>query len=113
MKQEIIRHGEVILYPVDSIPEGAKLSNKTNEAIIAHSETGHHHVLKTKVKEAVKIYTTIDGVNFVDVGDIAELLHQKTGKNVHTPHKVAPGIYKINLKKEFNYFAGLMQQVRD
>lgn len=113
MKQEIVRHGEVLLVPTNSIPSDAVLKEKTSEAIIAHSETGHHHLLKTKVKEAVKIYTTLNGSTFVEVGDIAQLLHKKTGKNVHKTHTVAPGLYKINLKKEFNYYSGLIQQVRD
>lgn len=113
MKQETVRHGEVILLPVNSLPEKTSLKESTNEAIIVHSETGHHHILKTNVKEAVKIYTTIDGETFVEVGDIAQLLHKKTGKNVHKTHTVNPGIYKIVLKKEFNYYEGVLKQVRD
>ena len=113
MKQEIVRHGEVILKPIDKLPENLTLKESTNEAIIAHSETGHHHLLKTKVKEAVKIYTTIDGETFVEVGDIAQLLHKKTGKNVHKTHTVNPGAYNIILKKEFNYYEGVLKTVRD
>lgn len=113
MKQQIVRHGEVILKPVSTLPNNVTLKESTNKAIIAHSETGHHHVLQTKVKKSVKIYTTLDGETFVEVGDIAQLLHKKTGKNVHKTHTVAPGLYKINLKKEFNYYEGLMKTVRD
>lgn len=113
MKPQTVRHGEVILKPVTFLPKEAQLKESTNEAIIAHSETGHHHILKTKVKNAVKIYTTLDGETFVEVGDIAQLLHKKTGKNVHKTHTIAPSIYKIVLKKEFDYFAGLIRQVRD
>ena len=113
MKQETVRHGEVILKPVSALPEDAVLKESTNESIIAHSETGHHHVLKTHAKDTVKIYTTIDGETFVEVGDIAQLLHKKTGKDVHKTHIVNPGAYKIILKKEFDYFAGILKQVRD
>ena len=113
MKAQIIRHGEVIMKPVDSLPKDAQLKEVTSSTIIAHSETGHHHVLQTKVKEAIKIFTTLDGTTFVQVEDIGELVHKKTGKDIHTPHKVAPSIYKIILKKEFDYFAGAIRQVRD
>lgn len=113
MKPETVRHGEVILKPISALPENAVLKESTSETIIAHSETGHHHVLKTQVKNAVKIYTTIDGETFVEVGDIAQLLHKKTGKDVHKTHQVNPGAYKIILKKEFNYYEGIMKQVRD
>jgi len=111
--QQIHRAGEVILKPVDTLPEKSSLKDVTNSAIIAHSETGHHHVLETKVKNKVKIYTTLDGETFVALENIGELTHKKTGKDVHTTHKVAPGIYKIILKKEFDYFQGILRVVRD
>lgn len=40
----IIRHGEVLLKPIDSLPEGAILEKTVKKEIVAHSETGHHHV---------------------------------------------------------------------
>lgn len=113
MKPTPIRHGEVILLPIEKIPENAVLKEKTNETIVAHSETGHHHILKTKVKDALKIYTTIDGNTFVQVEDMAQLFHEKTGKNVHKTHDVMPSAYKIVLKKEYNYYEGVMKQVVD
>jgi len=113
MKAEIIRHGEAILYPVSALPKDAQLKEVTNEAILAHSETGHHHLLKTKTKNAVKIYTTLDGNTFVEVGNIAELVHKKTGKDVHRTIPVAPSIYKIIQKREFDYFQKAIRQVMD
>lgn len=113
MKTQILRHGELIMKPVGSLPENAILQETTNEKIVAHSETGHHHIVKTKVKDAIKIYTTLDGETFVSLDNIGELVHKKTGKDVHKTHKVAPAIYKIILKKEFDYFAGILKTVND
>ena len=50
MKKQIVRHGEVILKPIAELPKEARLELETNIHIVAHSETGHHHVLKTKEK---------------------------------------------------------------
>ena len=33
----------------------------------------------------------------------------KTGNEIHTPHKVVPSIYKVIIKKEFDYFAGILK----
>jgi len=110
MKKQIIRHGEVILKP-ELLPEGAQLVEITKKHIVAHSETGHHHVLESTLKD-IKIYT-FNGDKYIEIPTVAELWHQKTGKDVHTPHKVAPSVYKIVIKKEFNYFSGLLQRVRD
>lgn len=109
MKSQIVRHGEVILYPT-TLPENAVLSKETKKEIVAHSETGHHHVLEAK--QDFKIYTHL-GNTYIELPTVAELWHQKTGKDVHAPHKIAPAVYKIVIKKEFNYFSGLLERVRD
>ena len=41
IKQQIIRHGEVILKPINILPKKAQINNQDYKIIIAHSETGH------------------------------------------------------------------------
>lgn len=115
MKTQIVRHGEVILKPIDVLPKEAKLNNEDYKIIVAHSETGHHHILEVKDKvdvSKIKIYSW-NGETYLEVPQIAELWHQKTGKDVHKTHRIMPSAYKIILKKEFDYFSGLLKQVRD
>ena len=114
-KPEIIRHGEVILKPINSIPKEAILKEETHKSIIAHSETGHHHILEVKDKldmSKFKVYTW-NNETYIELPQVAELWHQKSGNDVHTPHKIMPSAYKIILKKEFDYFQGAIRQVRD
>ena len=112
MKPQIIRHGEVILKPILEIPKEAKLVEEASEYIIAHSETGHHHILKTLDLSKFKVYTW-NGETYLEVPEIAELLHAKTGKEAHAPHKILPSVYKVVIKKSFNYFKGALERVRD
>lgn len=104
-----IRHGEVI-FKVAKLPKGAKLVKEVKKEIVAHSETGHHHVL-----EAVKPFKVWMWKNetYVEVPEMAELWHQKSGKDIHAPHKVSPGIWKIDIKTHFDYFKKSLQRVRD
>lgn len=114
MKPEIVRHGEVILKP-ETIPTEATLVSETHSHIVAHSETGHHHILEVKDKvdmSKIKVFTH-NGDTYIEVPQLAELWHQKSGKDVHTPHKIAPSSYKVILKKEFDYFKGIIRAVRD
>lgn len=114
MKKQIIRHGEVLLKESE-LPKEAKLIEETLDVVVAHSETGHHHRLTVKDKidmNKIKVYTW-NGDRYLEVPQIAELWHEKTGKDVHKTHEVAPAVYKIILKKEFDYFAGILRQVRD
>lgn len=110
-----IRHGEVILKPIAKLPKGAELKNEMKDVVVAHSETGHHHILSVKNKvdmSKIKVYPW-NGETYLEVPEIAELWHQKTGSEIHTPHKVVPSIYKVIIKKEFDYFAGILKVVRD
>lgn len=106
---QIVRHGEVILYPT-TLPTNAILKETTKKNIVAHSETGHHHILEAK--QDFKIYTLM-GDTYIEIPTVAELWHQKTGKDVHTPHKIEPAVYKVLIKKEFDYFQGALRAVRD
>jgi hypothetical protein len=111
---QIIRHGEVILKPISKLPEGAMLKSEVNRQIIAHSETGHHHTLVSdKIAQKFQILTDDNGNTFLKLNDFATLIHEKTGEEVHTPHKVIPAIYQIVIKKQFDYFEKAMKQVRD
>lgn len=107
-----IRHGEVILKAIDKIPAEAELKQEVNKYVVAHSETGHHHILETLDMSKFKVYT-LNGDTYLELPHIANLWHQKTGKDIHTPHDVKPSSYKVEIKKEFDYYAGIMRQVRD
>jgi len=109
MKTQIYRHGELILKP-DTLPKEAVLKEASKSYIVAHSETGHHHVL-TATKD-FKVYS-FNGETFIEIPTVGELKHAKTGKDIHKTHKIQPNVYKIVIKKEFDYFSGLMRQVRD
>ncbi len=111
MNKNIVRHGEVLLKPVAELPKEAKLEKETKQYIVAHSETGHHHVLTAK--KSFKVYKTDFGEMYLEVPETAELVHEKSGKDVHTPHKIVPSIYKVVIKKQFDYFKGALENVRD
>ena len=110
MKAQIVRHGEVILKPIDSLPQEARLEEETKNYIVAHSETGHHHVLESL--ENFKVYS-FNGETYIEVPMLSKLLHEKTGKDVHKTHIITPSIYKVVIKKSFDYFKGVMSRVRD
>lgn len=109
-KAQIVRHGEVILKPT-SLPVDAKLVEESKKYIVAHSETGHHHVLETDLSK-FKVYSW-NGDTYIEVPNIATLLHEKSGKDVHTSHKIVPAVYKVIIKKSYDYFQKKLTQVRD
>lgn len=111
MKPQIVRHGEVILKPITELPKNAVLIKTEKSYVVAHSETGHHHVLVLPTK-ALRIYS-LDNELYLDVGKTAQLTHKKTGKDVHTPHTIVPGKYKVVIKQSYDYFKKALTRVRD
>lgn len=110
MNTKIVRHGEVILKAVAELPKEAKLIDKTNKYVVAHSETGHHHVLESTDKYEVYSW---NGETYIKLGKLGTLFHEKTGADVHTPHKIQPAIYKVIIKQSYDYFEKRMANVRD
>ena len=112
---QIVRHGEVLLKPIEELPKDAKLVKEDKEIVVAHSETGHHHIVRTLDRETganVRIYE-LDGRSYLAIGSQAELYHQKTGTDVHTPHILDYPVYEIVIKQNYDYFAKKMLAVRD
>lgn len=104
-----IQHGEALLLPVNNLPVGK--TSKTTEIIIAHSETGHHHVVISK--------QPLETIGNIDKHDLylrlftpAQLVHKKPTQK-HKTLTVPVGDWKILHKTEYNPFAGLIQRVKD
>jgi hypothetical protein len=110
-KQKLHRHGEAMLIEVESIPKKAKLIDTVKEFVVAHSESGHNHVLELQ-KKALRVYE-LDNELYLDVGDVGQLVHKKTGPDIHKTQVIAPSKYKVVIKKEFDYFSKALRQVRD
>lgn len=108
MKILAIRHGEVLLLPVDKLPEGRSTTHKS--FVVGHSETGHHHVLEaTKEFEVTRIS---DDELYVRLFEPAKLVHKKT-VNRHNDLTIIPGSYKVIRKSEYDPFEKVMRQVWD
>lgn len=108
MTNQPIRHGEIMLVPVDEVPQG-KTHKKTSH-VVGHSETGHHHVLESKQE-----FTVLDidkAFTYLVLTAPAKLVHQKT-VDKHKTLPVAPGKYKVVYKNEYNPFLQEIQKVQD
>lgn len=93
------RQGDLIIRRIHSIPSG--LSDAIPEQgnhILAHSETGHHHVIDSK---AARMF--IDEANafiaYLNVATEAEIVHLR-GFDTHAPLTLPPGKYEIRRQRE-------------
>lgn len=72
----IAAQGDVLFRRVPSIPSGAKEQPRTGPLIVAHSETGHHHVIESP---DAKLLTTLNPlVCYLSLeAPFADVVHQR------------------------------------
>lgn len=106
MKNIPIRHGELLLLPVDNHDMSGAVTRKNY--IASHSETGHHHVLRGTVSVLER-----DGKDtFVQLDKDTEITHTKSADK-HKTLPIKKGIYRLVRKKEYDPFAKTMREVWD
>jgi hypothetical protein len=92
-----IRHGEVMLLPVNAAPTGT--AEKVTSCIVGHSESGHHHVLDSDREFATIV--SASGTLYVDLDVPTRLFHQKDHEQ-HRELEVPAGTWRVVRKTEFD-----------
>ena len=96
--------GDVYILRVDSLPDGIKPADvKDGMFILAHSETGHNHVMEARPN--VKFFSTdnplVSYLQVIEATDQTEtLLEHLRSFDTHAPISFDAGIYKIVNQRE-------------
>lgn len=100
-----LRQGDVLLHPIDKIPEGAILQGALPTVVLAEGEaTGHAHTIAPK-RGQVKHFRKGTEV-YLEVNFPVILEHQE-----HAPLTVQPGIYQV--RRQVEQWLDEVRQVRD
>lgn len=105
-KSNGLRHGEAVLLPVDGAM-GKSTGHKI--FIVAHSESGHNHVLESKT--SFNVIEDKDNI-FLELFAPASLVHKKQ-IDKHKTLIVKPGIYQIKKKLEYDPWSQVIRAVFD
>ena len=99
-----VRHGDLLIRRVESIPTTAK---PTNDAILAYGEvTGHKHRL---VGQQVQVFQDEKTqIKYFQLGQQAELVHEE-----HKPIQLEEGTYMVVQEREFDFFESEIRRVAD
>lgn len=92
------RQGDVLLVPVENVPEGLKqVPREQGRIVLAHGEaTGHAHVLEGgKVEFLASDLEEMEG-RFARVLEQSELVHDE-----HDTITVPPGDYEVRRQREY------------
>ncbi len=94
--------GDMLIRKVNALPENAiKTKSENGNFVLAHSETGHNHVVKEE--KGVEFYQHAND-NFIAYlvvnNDTAKVVHMR-GHDTHETIKFDKGIYEIRRQREY------------
>lgn len=102
----IYRHGDVVLRTIKEMPKKAKLFSSGKRNLLALGETtGHSHKLVTDTD--VEVFE-LEGEKFFTLPSKATLTHEE-----HNTITLEPQVYKVVIKREFDYISESIRAVRD
>lgn len=92
--------GDLCIFCIEEIPADAILAKPENdEYILAHSETGHHHVIE---RPRAEVFEAADDefISYVRaLGDV-KITH-KRDFDTHEPILLKPGNYEVRRQREY------------
>ena len=94
--------GDLLLRKIDKLPEGLSLVDPENgEHVVAHSETGHNHVIKHR--EDIKLYANDNDpfIAYLVVDNTKTQVEHKRSFDTHETIEIQPGVYEIRRQREY------------
>lgn len=91
--------GDVMIRRITAIPAGAVPSAPIEgKHVVAHSETGHHHVIDSRSAKLL-IDKTNAFIAYLDVAEPVVLEHLRSF-DTHEPYLLPPGRYEVRRQRE-------------
>jgi len=92
--------GDLMIRRIAIVPDGAKKSAPQNgHHILAHSETGHHHVIESRAADRF-IHDTNTFIAWLEVAEPSEVVHLRDF-DTHDSLLLEPGIYEVRNQREY------------
>lgn len=92
--------GDLCIRRIDAVPAAAKPAAGTDGVhILAHSETGHHHVIDAN-RARLLIDETNAFIAWLDIASEAEIRHLRDF-DTHETLTVTPGRYEVRRQREY------------
>ena len=106
-----IRHGEVVLTPIDELPDGVEQIYDGKEYIVGHSESGHVHTAIGNLTIFQPVGAD-DSVLYLRANKDSVVKHRKSFDK-HETKTIFKGLYMRTIKTAYDYFAKVQTRVID
>ena len=95
-----VAQGDMLIVPISAIPASAKAAKAEGaHFILAHSETGHNHVIE---RAKAEVYEAADDafIAYVRALAPAEITHQRSF-DTHESLLLTEGLYEVRRQREY------------
>ena len=100
MTNKLRFQGDLMIRRIESFPNRLiEAVAKNGVHILAHSETGHHHIVKERAAKLL-IDKTNAFIAYLDVNEPCEIEHLRSF-DTHIPIPLTPGNYEIRRQREY------------
>lgn len=91
--------GDLCIRRINALPGGIiPMASEGAHYVLAHSETGHHHVVQERAAQAF-IDQTNAFIAYLQVTEPTELEHLRSF-DTHESYRLEPGIYEVRRQRE-------------
>ena len=94
--------GDCFIKRIEGLPEGVKAMQPVDgHFIVAHSETGHHHVLEAK--PGIEVFEDMSDPEtlYLSIVETEAVLEHLRSFDTHEPIGISPGIYCVRRQREY------------
>ena len=92
--------GDLMIRRIDQMPLGLNPTEVVDDShVLAHSETGHHHVIDSRAAQMF-IDQTNEFIAYLDVAEETEIRHLRDF-DTHETITVPPGQYEVRRQREY------------
>lgn len=93
--------GDMMLIRIDALPAGVTaVAAKKGAFVLAHSETGHNHVVMER--PTVKLFSAMDQFRaYLVVEDESATLEHQRSFDTHEALLIEPGVYEVRRQREY------------
>lgn len=98
--KKLAAQGDVMFKRITTLPEGLESAKAVNgKHVVAHSETGHHHVIDSRNAQLL-IDKTNEFIAYLKVSNDTAVEHERSF-DTHESIMLEKGVYEIRRQREY------------